>query len=127
MKIYRAFSWHRCVDVFFYFFRISSEKGSVTLPRPIVKYLGGTVPWIKIGDATLGDNIYINRTKEHILSTKKHFFLRLGRKSVPNQHSYASIRIKSTHMMTKSTMYKATICYTLCYNRGRYEILYMPL
>lgn len=71
-------------------------------PRPILKYLGGTVPWIKIGDATLGDNIYINRTKEHILSTKMHFFLSLGRKLVPNQHSYASIRIKSTHMMTKT-------------------------
>ena len=57
---------------------------------------------VKIGDATLGDNIYINRTKEHILSTKKHFFLSLGRKFVRNQHSYASIRVKGTHMMTKS-------------------------
>ena len=36
-------------------------------PRPIAKYLGGTIPWIKIGDATDGDNIYINSTKEHII------------------------------------------------------------
>jgi type I restriction enzyme, S subunit len=35
-------------------------------PRPIDKYLGGTVPWIKIGDATLGDSIYLNSTKEKI-------------------------------------------------------------
>lgn len=38
-------------------------------PRPIEQYLGGTVPWIKIGDASDGDNIYLNSTKEHILET----------------------------------------------------------
>ena len=36
-------------------------------PRPIEKFLGGDVPWIKIGDATDGDNIYLNSTKEHII------------------------------------------------------------
>ena len=36
-------------------------------PRPIDKFLGGDVPWIKIGDATDGDNIYLNSTKEHII------------------------------------------------------------
>ena len=36
-------------------------------PRPIENYLGGDVPWIKIGDATKGDNIYLHRTKEHII------------------------------------------------------------
>ena len=36
-------------------------------PRPIEKFLGGDVPWIKIGDATVGDNIYLNSTKEHII------------------------------------------------------------
>ena len=36
-------------------------------PRPIEKYLGGTIPWIKIGDATKGDNVYIYGTKEHII------------------------------------------------------------
>ena len=36
-------------------------------PRPIDQYLGGDVPWIKIGDATDGDNIYLNSTKEHII------------------------------------------------------------
>src|SRR5699024_1892679 len=36
-------------------------------PRPIKKYLGGTVPWIKIGDGTKGDEIYIKNTKEKII------------------------------------------------------------
>lgn len=35
-------------------------------PRPINNYLNGTVPWIKIGDATKGDNIYLHNTKEKI-------------------------------------------------------------
>ena len=35
-------------------------------PRPIDNYLGGTYPWIKIGDATKGDDIYLNKTKQHI-------------------------------------------------------------
>jgi len=36
-------------------------------PRPIENYLGGDVPWIKIGDATKGDNFYLHSTKEHII------------------------------------------------------------
>ncbi len=36
-------------------------------PRPIEQFLGGDVPWIKIGDATEGDNVYLNSTKEHII------------------------------------------------------------
>jgi restriction endonuclease S subunit len=36
-------------------------------PRPIEKYLGGDIPWIKIGDATNWDNIYLYSTKEHII------------------------------------------------------------
>ena len=36
-------------------------------PRPIDKFLGGNVPWIKIGDATLGDSIFLTQTKEHII------------------------------------------------------------
>ena len=36
-------------------------------PRPIEQFLGGDVPWIKIGDATDGDNIYLNSTREHII------------------------------------------------------------
>lgn len=36
-------------------------------PRPIEQFLGGDVPWIKIGDATDGDNIYLNSTKECII------------------------------------------------------------
>ncbi len=36
-------------------------------PRPIERFLGGTIPWIKIGDATKGDDIYLHQTKEHII------------------------------------------------------------
>ena len=36
-------------------------------PRPIESFLGGDVPWIKIGDATKGDNVYLHSTKEHII------------------------------------------------------------
>ncbi len=36
-------------------------------PRPIEQFLGGDVPWIKIGDATDGDSVYLNSTKEHII------------------------------------------------------------
>ena len=36
-------------------------------PRPIESFLGGDVPWIKIGDATNGDNSYLHATKEHII------------------------------------------------------------
>ena len=36
-------------------------------PRPIEQFLGGDIPWIKIGDATDGENIYLNSTKEHII------------------------------------------------------------
>ncbi len=36
-------------------------------PRPINDYLGGRNPWIKIGDATKGDDIYLHSTKEHII------------------------------------------------------------
>ena len=38
-------------------------------PRPIEQYLGGTIPWIKIGDATKGDDIYLHQTKEHIIES----------------------------------------------------------
>ena len=36
-------------------------------PRPIDKYLGGTIPWIKIGDASDEDDVYLRTTKEHIV------------------------------------------------------------
>ena len=36
-------------------------------PRPINDYLGGTYPWIKIGDGTKGEEIYLRNTKEHII------------------------------------------------------------
>ncbi len=38
-------------------------------PRPIKKFIGGSVPWIKIGDATKGDDIYISSTKEQIIES----------------------------------------------------------
>ncbi len=36
-------------------------------PRPIEQFLGGTIPWIKIGDATNKDDIYLTSTKEAII------------------------------------------------------------
>lgn len=36
-------------------------------PRPIEKYLGGDIHWIKIGDASDGESIYLHSTKEHIV------------------------------------------------------------
>ena len=49
-------------------------------PRPIEQYLGGNVPWIKIGDATEGDHIYLNSTKEHIIQegVKKSRLIKAG-------------------------------------------------
>ena len=49
-------------------------------PRPIAQYLGGTIPWIKIGDATDGDDIYINSTKECIIEEgiKKSRYVKSG-------------------------------------------------
>lgn len=49
-------------------------------PRPIEKYLGGTVPWIKIGDGTKGDSIYLSSTEDHVTEegAKKSVFLRKG-------------------------------------------------
>lgn len=38
-------------------------------PRPIDKFLGGTIPWIKIGDASSGDDIFLNSTKEFIIES----------------------------------------------------------
>lgn len=40
-------------------------------PRPISQFTGGTIPWIKIGDATKGSNLYIEKTKEHIIEEGK--------------------------------------------------------
>ena len=39
----------------------------VVSPHEIEKYLGGDIPWIKIGDATDGENVYLHSTKEHII------------------------------------------------------------
>lgn len=35
-------------------------------PRPIDKFLGGTIPWIKIGDGTKGNEIYLEETKKKV-------------------------------------------------------------
>lgn len=49
-------------------------------PRPIEKFLGGDYHWIKIGDATKGNNIYIESTKEKIIAQglNKTTFLKAG-------------------------------------------------
>jgi type I restriction enzyme S subunit len=44
---------------------IKIERGGS--PRPISEFLGGSYPWIKIGDATKGNDIYLEKTKEHII------------------------------------------------------------
>lgn len=35
-------------------------------PRPIDAFLGGSVPWLKIGDATVSNDVYVNQTAEHV-------------------------------------------------------------
>ena len=35
-------------------------------PRPIQQFLGGTIPWIKIGDATRSGGLFIERTAERV-------------------------------------------------------------
>ena len=49
-------------------------------PRPIEKFLGGTIPWIKIGDGTKGDQIYLTSTEEHVTTegASKSVFLKSG-------------------------------------------------
>ena len=36
-------------------------------PRPIANFLGGDIPWIKIGDASGNDSIYVEQTRESII------------------------------------------------------------
>ena len=49
-------------------------------PRPISQFIGKDVNWIKIGDATNGDNIYLNSTRVQITSdgARKSVFLKKG-------------------------------------------------
>jgi type I restriction enzyme S subunit len=49
-------------------------------PRPIDNFLGGSIPWIKIGDGTKGDRIYITSTQEHVTNdgAAKSVFLKRG-------------------------------------------------
>jgi type I restriction enzyme S subunit len=35
-------------------------------PRPIMKFMGGEIPWFKIGDATASENCFIFQTREHV-------------------------------------------------------------
>ncbi len=49
-------------------------------PRPIERFLGGSVPWIKIGDATNSGEFYVRTTQEHITEegATKSFFVPEG-------------------------------------------------
>lgn len=49
-------------------------------PRPIDDFLGGDVPWIKIGDCTKDSNIYVLDTEDKIIQegVKKSVFLKKG-------------------------------------------------
>lgn len=55
-------------------------------PRPIESYLGGDVNWIKIGDATEGSSIFIDRCSDTIKreGLKKTVFLKAGSLIVAN-------------------------------------------
>ncbi len=43
------------------------ELGRGSSPRPIQKFMGGNVPWIKIADASASDGMFVFETKEMIL------------------------------------------------------------
>jgi type I restriction enzyme S subunit len=49
-------------------------------PRPIADFMGGEVPWFKIGDATASESPFIFRTQEHVTDdgAKKSIMLRPG-------------------------------------------------
>jgi type I restriction enzyme, S subunit len=49
-------------------------------PRPIDKYMGGNVNWIKIGDGTKGSEIYLERCADKVTEdgAKKSVFLKAG-------------------------------------------------
>lgn len=49
-------------------------------PRPIDNFLGGNVPWIRIGDGTQGDTIYITSTKDYVTpaGAAKSVYLKAG-------------------------------------------------
>jgi len=63
-------------------------------PRPIEAYLGGTVPWIKIGDST-EDSIYVERTAERVTEegAAKSVRLKLGALIFANSGSVGFARI----------------------------------
>ncbi len=55
-------------------------------PRPIEQYLGGTIPWIKIGDATQSADLYVARTAEYVTGAgaKRSVYLEPGSIIVAN-------------------------------------------
>jgi type I restriction enzyme S subunit len=55
-------------------------------PRPIDKFMGGTVPWIKIGDGTKGDEMFITETAEFVteVGAAKSVYLEPGSLIVSN-------------------------------------------
>ena len=57
---------------------MSIRRGSS--PRPIEQFLGGTINWIKIGDATNDDDIYISHCADKIIEggLKKTVYLKAG-------------------------------------------------
>lgn len=49
-------------------------------PRPIADFMGGDIPWIKIGDGSTGDQIYLYSTKEGVTQAgaDKSLYLKSG-------------------------------------------------
>ncbi len=54
--------------------------GRGSSPRPIANFMGGEVPWFKIGDATASESFYIFNTAEHVTDegAKKSILLEPG-------------------------------------------------
>ena len=42
------------------------QIGRGASPRPISNFMGGDIPWFKIGDATASESFFILQTKEHV-------------------------------------------------------------
>jgi len=63
-----------------------SDIGRGASPRPINLFMGGTVPWFKIGDATASESPFVFESKEHVSQegAKRSVFLKAGSLIISN-------------------------------------------
>ena len=56
------------------------EVGRGSSPRPISNYMGGTIPWFKIADATASESPFVFYSKEHVTEdgSKKSVLIKPG-------------------------------------------------